>query len=567
MLLPDVLCGKRRWLMLFLLANSVLQSLILIAIGLSNKLVFDSFMDTSKYAPSTHLLAVFALLIVLGVVLAWLKHNEWVLYEKMGQSYIFEVRQRLFAHLTTLSRDTAQGRSKGVVMLRLMGDLNALRQWVSLGLTRLWTASIALITTLIALAIIQWMLALTAAVVIVIGLLVFLPIGNRIRTTSQQARNYRARLATNLFEKIANIQVIQVFGQAEREQRRVSKQGNYLLDAMIERAKSIGLSRGANELTVILATASVLFVGANVVMQGEATPGTIVAAMSIIALLTPGLRDLGRVGEYWHNAVVSREQLNYFLSLPAELVDANKIIKLPAGGGCLQFNNCFAGNYLKSLTVTAPAGSRIAVVGPNGSGKSTLMLVLARLMPITQGSVMLDGVEMSSVALKQLRREVAIISPDLGLLRGSIRYNLLYRNRKLSPKKLDSILELCDLRSFIDSLEQGLDTRLTEGGRNLSVGQRQRLALARALVDNPRLLLLDEVDSNLDPGFIQTLKNVIQRFQGTVLLITQRLEMVQLTDTVWHLYRGRLVEQGNTQELLKKISLTSVLFTGKHCVQ
>ena len=562
--LPDVLSGKRRWLMSFLLLNAFTQAGCMILIGWITKSLFHLLEKVTPDSSGQNDFYIMILgLVGLGGVFALLKRNERILSEKIGQSYIFAVRSRLFKHMTHLSRDMTQARSRGGIMLRMVGDLNSLRQWVSLGMTRLLVASVTVLISLITLAFMQWILAVSLSLIILIGCVTYYWLGYKIREKSKLARKYRTYLAANLYDKISNIQVVQVFGQEKREHYRVKKQGRRLINSMIERAAVIGTIRSASELMVVLSTASIFLVGFYSIQKGETDLGTLIAAMSIIALLASGLRDLGRVGEYWNNAVVSREKINNFFNIPAELFIDDDCIELGSNKTCgrtLQLVDCSSGKYLHHISATAKSGECIAIVGSSGAGKSSLFGIITRLIKFNKGKVLLDGVDIRELSLQQLRREISILSPDLGLLKGSIRYNLTYRNKRIDASELDKIIDLCNLREVIDCLDKGINTKLKDGGKNLSVGQRQRIALARAIVGEPRILLLDEVDANLDPSFIKTLDKVINQINCTVLLITHRLDTVRLADKIWYIDQGRIVEQGTTKQLLSSDSLTAKHF-------
>lgn len=558
--LPDILVGRRKWLMARLICNGVAQAGVMLSTAWLIKTAFDGFIVPDSGQSSVSLLECGLGLAAAGIAIALLRMLERIDAEHMGQLYTHEVRTGLFSHMSRVSPRLLQGRSRGGIMLRFIGDLNALKQWVSLGVARLTVASITTVITLGILGFINASLALVVAGSLLFGALGTYALGGWLQNAIREARKRRARLAANVSEKIASPAVVQVFGQYRREHRRVKRQSEGLVEAMVSRARAIGAFRGVVELTAALATGGALLVGAILVNAGDTTPGTVVATMSIVGLLVPALRDLGRVQEYWHGAVVSREKIIDFIAMPRLGRAPKEAKKLPPGPGELCFENIRIAKDAQGFSARAPAGQVVALVGPNGAGKSTLLSLAARLMDMDQGKILLDGHDITQVEPNSLHRAVGVMTPDLPLLRGSIERNLSYRLPNATEQEREEARNLCEIQPLIDSLPNGIRTRVTEDGANLSQGQRQRIGLARAILGNPRLLLLDEVDANLDHRSAATLRRILSEYSGTVLLVTHRLDWVKLADQIWHIDNGQLIETGKPSHLLNSDSATARLF-------
>ena len=558
--IPRILQGARVPLFGRLLANGFVQAGVMVLTAILIKQVFDDFMAPESVITATQLLLFSIGLIGAAMVLAALRLLERVDSERMGQHYIHEVRVGLFGHMSRLPARDFQRRSRGGVLLRFIGDLTALRQWVSLGVARLSVAAVTSIATLVALVFVNSTLAWVVGVALMCGVLTSLGLGHWLQRKVREARRRRANLAANVSEKISALAVIQAYGQSGRERSRMERQSGLLVDAMVDRARAVGTLRGLVELTAGIATAAAVLLGAVLVSQGQSTPGAVVAAMSIVGLLTPALRDLGRVQEYWHGAVVSREKISDFLGMRVLEQDECAGVELGDGSGHLVFDQVVVDEALKAFTVEARAGQLISVVGPNGAGKSTLLALAARMMDPQQGSVYLDGENVRNISLNSLREAVGIVTADLPLLRGSIERNLRYRMPKVEDEEVARVMQLCGINEFINNFPEGLKTRIREGGSNLSLGQRQRITMARALLGNPRLLLLDEVDANLDPQAGAALRRVLANYQGTVIMISHRLDWISMADSVWHVKDGRLLEVGPPDQLLKGDGPTAQLF-------
>jgi len=566
MKLPTIWQGHAKVQLVRLVCNGFSQAAATVASALLIKLTFDAFITTAE-PESGRLLAWIALgFLITAIFSAWLRLTERTDAESLGQNTIHRLRLELFQHMNRIPPRILQARSRGSMMLRFVGDLGAIRQWISLGLARLLVAGITISTTLLALAFLNGLLALMVGAVLVLGAIISLALGKPMQAAVKEARRRRSYLAGNISEKINAMAVVQVCGQTRREQNRLARQSQRLKRAMISRARVSGKLRAVTEGTTMLATATALLLGAIVVGSGQATPGMVVAAMSIVGLLIPSMRDLGRVYEYWQGALVARQKIQQFLAIPTRnrLTDQTRRIK--NGSGLLEFQRVSVKGSLQHFSGIAEPGSVVAVVGANGAGKSTLLALAARLLEPDQGTILLDGKRLAKLSPGSLRRGVGMVSADLPLLRGTIDKNLCYRWPKAPEVEIARVKTLCGIDDLLHEFPDGGRTRLTDGAMNLSHGQRQRIALARAVLGSPSLLLLDEADVNLDPASRKNLSKVIATYQGTVILVTHHLDMVKNADVIWHLQDGCMIETGTPDCLLNQDGPTTRLFQYIHAL-
>lgn len=558
--LPRLLSQRRLALCARLVANGAAQAGTVVATALLVQAAFDRFVTDAAGLTPLATAGLAAGLVLTALCLAWLRTAELTDAEQLGQGYVTDVRLALYRRLVTLPPRALEGRSQGGVLLRFVGDLTAIRQWVTLGLARLVVAGVTTTGALTALAFLSWRIAGAVGIALVPGTAASLWLGPRMRSVAREARKMRSRLAANVNEKVGVVAVVQAFGQVAREERRLAGQSARLRNAMVERARVIGQLRAVTEATTALAAGAALLLGAHEVAAGRASPGTVVAAMTIVGVLVPPLRDLGRAHEYWQQARVSRTHLLTFLRLPGYADELAGAPALAAAAGRIELVGLSVRGSLEDISATAEGGSFVAVVGPNGAGKSTLLAAIARLVETDRGAVYLDGENVAQRDLASVRRAVGLVGPDLPLLRGSVEKNLRYRWPDATPEEIVRVLRLCDLDELLGELPEGLGTRVGEGGKGLSTGQRQRIALARALVGDPSVLLLDEVDAHLDADATALVDKVIARRRATVLVATHRLECVFGADLLWHLEDGRLVAAGPPSELLGSGGPTDRLF-------
>lgn len=561
MSLPGILEGGSSRLWARLVGNGLAQALAAVATTLLVRHTFDGWLNTHRQPADLPALGWVGTGLVMIVVLrAWLRARERADAERLGQEYVYQVRLAVFDRLGALAPRVLQRRRRGSLMLRFVGDLSALRQWVSLGLARLTIAGMTAGIALVALGWMNRILALAAGLILAGGAVAALALAKPLRAAVRESRRRQSALAANVNEKIAAMAAVQLCNQGQRERRHIARQGRRLRDAMVERARIGGWLRAITEATSGLAVATVVLLGALEVASGTTTPGTVVGAMTIVGLLLPALRDLGRVHEYWHGFQVASERIERFLELPNLVNERPNAPDLTVERGQLELRQVSVTGVFEDLNVVAPAGGVIAIVGPNGAGKSTLLALAARLLDPDQGEVRLDGRDFARHSLASVRRAVGMVSAELPLLKGSIARNLRYRWPEAPPEEVERVCALCGVDELLAELPEGAQTRLLEDGKNLSPGQRQRIALARALLGDPALLLLDEVEANLDARAEAVVDRVLARHCGTVLMVTHRRDRLFRADEIWHVADGRLVESGPPLKLLNSDGPTSRLF-------
>ncbi|MGB0847923.1 MAG: ABC transporter ATP-binding protein [Thiolinea sp.] len=561
--LPNIISGRRRWWFSYLLANGTAQALLAVGMALLVQQSFDTLITPSGAVDKSAVWLMGAGLLAAVIVNAGLRWRGHVDAEQLGQSYVHAVRLRLFKHIINIGAEGAKQMGKGSVMLRFVGDLSALRQWVSLGLARLLVSGVCIVLAILGLMLIEPLIAVSVLVAVLITATIAMIIGPHLRKATRELRRQRGLLATPLNDRLSKIGVIETFGQEQREQKRFKKLSRNVRHKSVARARTISLLRVISEAGASLASLCALFAGAVLVSLGQTTPGTVVAAMVVAGLLAPRLQELGRVYEYWNGALIARQKQQQLLNLkpigrPALRKQRRQPLK--AGVGKLVLDNLSWEGIIKPLSVTIPAGRKVVITGSNGAGKSTLLRLIANLLEPTSGRVLLDGQNIAQCRWSKIRQAFAMVSPELPLLRASIRHNLIYGAQNVTERDIDEVISACGLEPLIARLDRGIMTRLTENGEGLSTGERARIAIARALLVKPRVLLLDEAEANLDANAKGLLDQVIQSFSGTVITISHSLPHARRADFVLHLEQGELVSQGTPDEVLGPDSPLASLF-------
>ena len=369
MSLPPLLSESRKRRLIFLIANGFGQAAITVVVAMLvqrgfDKLIVRGVMPTTQEAVT--LGGAFVAVIMIG---AWLRWRGQIDAEELGQSYVHSVRTRLFRHLTRIGSDGAGRMSRGAIILRFVGDLTAIRNWVSLGLARLTVSGLASGLAITALAVIEPAIALAVAVPLVGATIAALVIGPRLRLATFEVRRRRGHLAAMLNDRVSRLAVVEAFGQERREQVRLSRLSRTLQRKQVDRVHFVGLLRALVEASATLAVFLALTVGALQVAIGVTTPGAVVAAVAVVSLLAPRLQELGRVYEYWNGASVARQKQEELLSLESvgRPRKPSRYKRLKSGPGRLELRKVSWNNVLHATSAwMSMPGKGFASLGRTG---------------------------------------------------------------------------------------------------------------------------------------------------------------------------------------------------------
>ncbi|MFQ5774698.1 MAG: ATP-binding cassette domain-containing protein [Kiloniellaceae bacterium] len=560
MKLPRLLHERRRRLFARLVANGLAQAATAIGIAL---LVRGAFAQAAAGSPApldwrfASVMGLLAAAIALNAVLRVVERADAV---RLGEDYVTRIRLRLFDAVTAGPVLTMTRRGLGSTMLRFVTDLTAVRQWISDGLARLIVASLAAAGGLIALAVIDPLIGLAVAGVTLAAVAAALALGRPLRGRIRHARRRRAGLASQVADRLRALAVVQLSGRARRERRLLARHSRALARAAVARARLAGMVRVVPEAALGCATLVVLVVGGMRLAGGESAHGTMLAALAVLGALAPQVRALGRVFEYWKNYQVAAGKLRQVLAGPPRRRRAGRRRPAEPVAGRLAFEDVTVEGALAGVTAVAEPRSLVAVVGPSGAGKSSLLAAAGRLLRLDGGRILFDGVDVLSFDAESYARRLGMASGDLPLLKGSIRRNLTYRAGGVTAEDLAETCRLCGLDEDLARLPDGLATRVTEQSADIPHGLRQRLALARAMLGGPAVLLLDDPDRGLDPAGRAALDRMLELRRCTTLMATHDLERVRVADAVWYLEGGRLLEAGSPAAVLSAGGPTARFF-------
>ncbi len=497
---------------------------------------------------SSDLTVTVALLIAVSIVLAVARGAEFTVAETAGYDAVGRIRVDLHRHLTAMSPRSVLRSSQGALILRFTGDLSSLRTWLSRGLARGIVNALTVTGGVVVLFFTSVLAAVAVIGVLFVGAAISLAASDRVRRATRAVRWRRSLLASNIIEQIRSLAVVQVFGRVAGERSRLATQSHDLIQADIRMVATRGRLRAISSGAGSLAVCAVVIVGVYAIPRKQATLADIVAAITAVRFLSGPIRVLGRVNEYWPAGQVSRRKLNDFFNRAIQPEDGPNMVALRPRAGQVEFRNVTVEGALHNVSLTVAGGEIVAITGPNGAGKSTLLSLLARFVEPDTGDIVIDDQLLAECTRRSTYRAMGFVSPDLPLMRGTIRRNLSYRYRDATDEQLERVVMSCRIDEIFAERPEGLGAWLTEGGTNLSAGQRQRIALGRAIFGNPRLLLLDEPTSNLDAATMELFRRVVAHYRGTVLLVTHDPAEIAIADHVCVMANGRVQEYLSAEE-------------------
>ena len=504
--------------------------------------VFVAFRDNADTLPLTAL----ALIGLSGVAIGVLRYAERVVAERVGQNYAAALRAKLFRHLTKLSARAVAKRRAGGLSMRFVGDLAAVRGWVSLGLARLISASIVLPCACLVLFLLDPALGAAASIPIGIGLAAMVIAAPRLGPAHKRLRARRAKLAADMSERIPHAPELRLLGRIQTEMQHLARRTDALVDSALIRARGAALLRSIPDAVAGVAAGS-LFLAALVSGNSGAEAA---GALAAVALMIQPMRDLAGVWDRHRGWVAARDKCEALLAVPPLERPARSSDDALADQPHALLYEKVSTPVLRGVDIEAAPGRKIAVIGGNGAGKSSLLSLAAGLEQPVEGSVTFGGAPPESLNASERRRMVSFVGSRSPILAGSLR-RALVMGAEERPED-DAILAEAEAFGLSDAIERlgGLDGRVTEGGRNLSAGEVRRLLLTRAALSKPSLMLLDEPDDTLDAAGPSLVNRLVRGVDATTLLITHNLAIARAMDEIWYLEGGKLLETGSPDEVL-----------------
>jgi ATP-binding cassette, subfamily B, bacterial len=507
------------------------------------------------------------LFLLAGIGTLVLSSTQTYLTGWVGERVLADLRERLFAHLQRLSLGYYERNRTGAIVSRITNDVEALDQLVTDGVTSLFQNTLLLVGTAVVLFLLDWRLAL--ATLIVIPLMVLITAWFRVRS-NRAYRRVRERLGlvtATLAEDIAGMRVVQSFTREPVNQTSFRGISDRYRDANYETVVLNGLYFPAVDFLSSVATAIVLGYGGWLVLEGDLTTGTLLAFTLYLSNFFDPVQQLSQLYNTFLSAIAALDRIVDLLDEEPDVVDADGAAELDRIRGDVRFEAVRFGygdgpEVLHGVELDVRAGTTVALVGHTGAGKSTIAKLLARFYDPREGRVTIDGRDLSEVTQESLRRQLGIVPQEGFLFAGTLAENIAFARPDATPDEIRVAAEAVGLGGVVADLPEGYDTELGERGYRLSLGQRQLVAFARALLADPRILILDEATSSVDIGTERRIERALRRLLAgrTAFVIAHRLSTIRDADLIVVLEHGRVVEQGTHDELIARQGVYTSLY-------
>ena len=482
---------------------------------------------------------------------------QYVFLNRTGESFLRELRLKVFAAMQRQSMEFYDRNKAGVLVARMTADIETMGELIQWGLLQFLASGFLVVMAFVVLVSLSW--HLTLVVLIVFPVIVVASVKFQ-RDSNTAYLTVRERVGQNLGtlqEGIAAVRVIQAYAQEDNQIKRFERSNRSLFDSHVRSIRISTWYFGLVEFSGVIATSLVVGIGGWLVHRDTVSLGTVVAFILLLSSLFDPVQQLSQLYNGVQSAAAALHKLFAILDATPEVDEAPDAVALPARGSLAVSAMSFtyaSGNKpaLEQVDLEVGDGERIALVGPTGAGKSTLAKLMARLYDPTAGSVTFGGTDLRRATHASLRQRIVVVPQEGFLFNGTIRDNVRLARITSTDAEVDAALKRLGVFDHFDRLPEGLDTQVRERGSRLSAGERQLVALGRAALVDPAVLVLDEATSNLDPGTEAEVEAALENLMRgrTTIVVAHRLTTVQRADRIVVVDKARIAEVGTHQELL-----------------
>ena len=519
------------------------------------KIAIDDYIVPGDLRGLFHIVGLYIGILTLQFIL---QYFQVYIIQLVGQKAMFKIRLAIFSHLENLGLSFFDKNPVGRLVTRVTGDVQALNELFTSGVVAIFGDIILLAGIIGMLFYLNWKLALVLMLVLPAIFIATIIFRTKVRKSFRQIRTRVARLNAFLQEHVSGMWVVQSFAAEKRTFEKFDTINSDLQDNHLKSVLYFAIFFPIVELLGAISLALIVWYGGGQIIQGALTLGALVAFIQYTERFFHPIRDLSEKYNILQQAMASSERIFKLLDEKPSITDRETPSELQSVKGGIEFENLwFAYNdeewVLRDLNLKIEPGERIAVVGATGAGKTSLISLLLRFYEYQKGDVKLDGVSIRDLPVKGYRSNFALVLQEIFMFSGNIARNIRLGNSGITDETIKDVLHTVGADTFVNKLEGGIDYVLMERGSNLSLGQRQLLAFARALASNPKILILDEATSSVDTETEILIQQALEKLlKGrTSIVIAHRLSTIQNSDRIIVMHKGQIKEIGTHNELLK----------------
>jgi len=537
---------------------AMFAALVVAGLSAAQAYMVKPLLDKIFFEKNTYFLAVLPFaLVALFAVKAFFYGLNFFLLEKIGQTVIRDMRSRVFQHIHLQSLSFFHKTPTGELISRIVSDINIMQGAVSTVVVGLLRDLLLVIFLLIVLFTMNWKLAMLSCIFLPAAAVPIVKFGRIFRRISTRMQEQTAEVSNIIHESITGAPVVKAFTMEQYESRRFSVQIGKLFETIMEDARYRRIQHPLMEVIGGIGMALIIWFGGKDVIAGNSTPGTFFAFLTALVMIYEPIKAVSKINSTIQQGLAAAARVFGLLDQKPDIVSKPNASVLAPFEHTITFQNLqfsYDGKnpVLKKINLTVPAGEILAIVGPSGSGKSTLANLIPRFFDIEKGSLLIDGVDIRDITIKSLRDQIALVTQQTILFNDTIRENIAYGDQNKSEKDIRKAADAAYALNFIDALPEGFDTVIGESGIRLSGGERQRLSIARAILKNAPILVLDEATSSLDTESEREVQKALENLMKdrTTFVIAHRLSTIKNADRIIVIKDGRIVEEGSHNDLL-----------------
>ncbi|MBM7552934.1 ABC transporter ATP-binding protein [Thalassobacillus pellis] len=482
---------------------------------------------------------------------------KWV--NILGQNVIYDIRKHLFSHVQRLSHRFFDSRSAGSILVRIMNDINSLQELFTNGIINLLMDVVTLVGIVVILFVLSPKLALAIMVILPIMFYISTKLRRNIRRSWQRVRIQQSRLNSHLNESLQGIRITQSFSQERENAEFFDGVNTENFEAWRNATKKSAMFRPFVEMSNAVGTVILISYGAILIINGGIEVGTFVSFAFFLGMFWEPISRLGQMYNQLLMAMAASERIFEFLDEEPNVEEKSDAKRLDDMQGRIEFDRVEFSydekrTALHEISLEMKQGQTVALVGHTGSGKSTIANLISRFYDPTKGSVKIDGHDLRDLTIESVRQQISVVLQDTFIFSGTIMENIRFGRPDATDDEVMEAAKVVGADDFIKRLSNGYQTEVEERGNVLSAGERQLLSFARALLANPRILILDEATASIDTETEVKIQNALRKLlKGrTAIIIAHRLSTIREADNIIVLEHGRILEQGSHEELMDK---------------